>query len=418
MRATLFEAADAAGAGIVQVRISWRDVAGAHPPANPSDPGDPSYDFTTFDAPISEAAARGLAVLVTVSSAPNWAEGENRPVSAMAGTWKPDPHAFGQFAAAVAKRYSGSYVADAAQGPLPGVRYFEAWNEPNVDEFLAPQWQGGKPFAPGQYRKLLNSFYAGVHGANPQAEVAGPGTAPFGDSSHSGSRMRPLLFLRELFCLRGRRAPARKCSRAAKLDIVSHHPINVVGGPRLRPDNPDDLLVSNIGSLRKTVRAAERAGTLLPRGRRPLWVSEIWWLTHPPSPNGFSLRFQAEFLEQALYRLWKAGVQSVIWYQITDAGGFPTGLYFADGRPKPSLTAFRFPFVTAPVAHGQRAWAIPPESGRLAIQRQSGSGWRTIRTLRAVRDRPVQTTVRVPPRTTLRASVGDSTSLAFRTQRG
>src|SRR4029077_16662423 len=80
------------------------------------------------------ASARHMQVLITVFGAPTWAEGKNRPSSAPLGTWKPDPHALGQFAQALAKRYSGSF-----QG-LPRVSLFEVWNEPNLSVNLTPQW--------------------------------------------------------------------------------------------------------------------------------------------------------------------------------------------------------------------------------------------------------------------------------------
>lgn len=73
--------------------------------------------------------------MFTIYSAPDYAEGADRPATATPGSWRPDPAAFGAFAEAVARRYSG------ANG-LPRVRYFEAWNEPNLDVYLAPQQRG------------------------------------------------------------------------------------------------------------------------------------------------------------------------------------------------------------------------------------------------------------------------------------
>src|SRR5204863_108897 len=68
---------------------------------------------------------------------------------------------------------------------LPRVRYWQAWNEPNLTNFLTPQWsrRHGHLVAasPGIYRHLLNAFYAGVKAARRSDVVVTAGTAPFGD---------------------------------------------------------------------------------------------------------------------------------------------------------------------------------------------------------------------------------------------
>ncbi len=88
-------------------------------------------------------------------------------------------------------------------------------------------------------------------------------------------------------------------------------------------------------------------------GRHPVWVTEFWWDSNPPNPSGAPLGVQARWIEQSLYLFWKAGASAAINFQIRDAterpnvrAGFQSGVFFSDGRPKPSLTAFRFPFVT------------------------------------------------------------------------
>src|SRR4029079_11695110 len=143
----------------------------------------------------ARAGARHMQVLITVFGAPTWAEGKNRPSSAPLGTWKPDPHALGQFAQALAKRYSGSFHG------LPRVSLFEVWNEPNLSVNLTPQWVGKKPTSPDLYRRLLNAFCLAVQQVAPGDTVIGGPTAPFGDPrAHPRDpklpRMRPLAFLR------------------------------------------------------------------------------------------------------------------------------------------------------------------------------------------------------------------------------
>ena len=77
--------------------------------------------------------------MFTVYRAPSFAEGPDPPGDAPAGSWRVDPQAFGDFGRALASRYSGAF-----QG-LPQVRFFEAWNEPNL-------WISSRPSGRGNPR--------------------------------------------------------------------------------------------------------------------------------------------------------------------------------------------------------------------------------------------------------------------------
>ena len=59
---------------------------------------------------------------------------------------------------------------------------------------------------------------------------------------------------------------------------------------------------------------------------------------------------------------------------------FSSGLYFDDGKPKPALTAFRFPFVTErDSAKKIMVWGKAPVTGKLEVQEKRSSGWKTIK---------------------------------------
>ena len=108
-----------AGAGIVRLDFYWSAIAaGPTPPVDPSNPGSASYDFSTLDPAVSDAEARGLSVMLSVTHAPTWAEGPGRAPAAYLGTWDPSPSALGDFMRAVASRYSGNFDPDGA-GPQP-----------------------------------------------------------------------------------------------------------------------------------------------------------------------------------------------------------------------------------------------------------------------------------------------------------
>jgi hypothetical protein len=409
-----------AGAGLVRIHAFWSLIAPTRP-ANPTDPSDPAYSFDALDAAVTAAVANGLSPLVTVTGAPGWAEGPGRPQGAAAGAWKPDPSAFGQFGAALAKRYSGGFAG------LPRVKLLQAWNEPNLDIYLAPQWDGKTPVGAIRYRSLLNAFYAGVKSVLPDDTVISGGTAPFGDPT-GGHRTRPVAFWRAVLCVQQRkgRLSRAKCPKGGKanLDVLAHHPINALGPPARRAVNRDDASSADLFRVTRVLRAAERFHTVKPGGHRPIWATETWWETNPlDGLAGVDPVRQAHRLEQALYLIWKGGGSVAINLQIADAasheqGGVDqSGVFRSDGTPKPSLTAFQFPFVADRIGHRVvRAWGKSPAGGTLVIERARGGNWRTLRRISVGAGQVFTTKLHLRKKTQLRASVAGQTSLVW-TQR-
>jgi hypothetical protein len=402
--------------GIARVNVSWRQVVGGRP-ANPANPADPSYNFGQIDGAVQGAAARGLAVLLTVYDAPGWAEGSSRPQSAPAGSWKPNPRKFRSFAHALATRYSGAFLG------LPRVRYFQAWNEPNLHTYLTPQWRHKKPKGAQLYRRLLNGFFAGVKSAVPGDTVVTAGTAPYGEPP-GGDRTRPLTFWRKVFCLNERLKP-RKCKTKPRLNALAHHPINTSGGPHRSAINRNDATTPDFKHLRRILHAAERSHHIRPAGRHhQLWATEFWWESKPPDRFfGFPLHRQARWIEEAFYLLWKQGARVAILLQLRDEPGDPgyglqSGVFFANGKPKPSLKAVRFPFVTERRSPRRvRAWGKAPAGGTLRIERKRNGQWRTIRKLSVGEGRVFRKGIRVRGGATLRARVQGQKSLAWHQRR-
>jgi hypothetical protein len=399
VRDTWFERTLDTGARIVRIPVSWRFVTTRQPVA-PSNPADPAYDFGLVDAIVSDARAKGLRVMIQVLQAPQWAEGAGAPAGVEPGTWKPDPEAFRSFAEALGRRYSGQFVGPS--GPLPEVEYFEVWNEPNLSRFLTPQWEGTRPESAIHYRRLLNAFYDGVKVAHPGAQVVAGATAPYGDPGHPRTgRMRPLRFLREVLCLK--RHGAAECPTPPRLDVLSHHPISLSGGPKQSAIHRDDAATADFEDVVDLLRRAERAGTVLPAGRgRAAWATEFWWLSDPPGRGpAVPLKVHARWMQVSLFELWKQGADAAIYYQLIDkppstAGESATGLYFADGRQKPALRAFRFPFITEPAGRNRRrVWTIPPATGELTIEARGDRGWRTVKAVQVTEGVPERTTVRI-----------------------
>jgi hypothetical protein len=381
--------ATGAGARLVRLHASWASVAPSPPPSGvaAAQPGWPGYNWKQLDDAVRSASAHGLAIIIGASRAPFWAEGADRPSTARRGTWKPDPIAFGEFGKALARRYSGRFPDPGVPGAmLPRVRFFEAWNEPNQDYFLAPQWLGPQFYGAGWYRDMLNRFYAGVKSAQRDAKVIAPATSPYGDRP-GGSRTPPVAFLRSLLCMKVGDLKNRGCPSRPHFDILSHHPINLGGGPTDHALNPMDASTPDVERLSRVLRRAEQTQRVLPREHRPVWATEIWWNTNPPLAYGVPPAKQARWVELSQYILWRQGVSAMINLPMVEPPpgktGLSSGIFLSDGSHKPSYTAFRFPLVAHREGGGILVWGIAPGRGMVRVQREGAGGWQTIAKVRS-----------------------------------
>ncbi|HEY7891720.1 MAG TPA: hypothetical protein VIC05_05875 [Solirubrobacteraceae bacterium] len=413
-------------AGIVRLNISWKGVVHAVPAseAQASDPSWSGYDFSVTDGVVRDAAAAGLNMMLTLAGgAPRFAEGPGRPGSALAGSWQPNASAYGAFARAVALRYSGTYTPPGSSVALPRVRFWQAWNEPNLSIYLTPQWTGSpghyRPASPSVYRPLLDAFYAAVKGVDRENLVIAAGTAPYGDLP-GGERMPPAQFVRNLLCLDESGRRALSCPQHASFDIFDHHPY-AIEGPFWHALNRDDVAIADMGRLTGPLRQAERLRLLGGARRHQVWATELSWDSNPPDPRGVPAAEQARWLEQSMYELWREGVSTMLWYLIVDAPPIPSyaasyqsGVYLLDGTPKPSASAFGFPFVAARAGRGRMlAWLKAPASGLLYLERQTRKGWRVIYDTRVREGEILLHRFRARSHMTLRASIGQLHSLPF-----
>jgi hypothetical protein len=419
-RTARFDDARRAGAGIVRLDLTWGGVAPNRPSGDASDPANPAYAWSNIDAAVRDAADRGLTVYFNVVRAPAWAEAPGRPSNVDVGFWRPDGSAYGTFARAAARRYSGSFPDPARPGrSLPRVRLYGAWNEANLSSQLDPQWVGSTPASPGIYRSLVNALYSGVKSVSRSNLVIAGETSPYGDPP-GGSRMRPAYFDRQFLCLRSN-LRAASCSNPPHFDILAHHPYDV-GGPARRAINQDDVATPDMGKLSRILRAAERNGRALPRGRKRLWVSELAWDSNPPDPGGVPVQQHALWLEYAFYVLWRSGVDTILWFGVRDQPPVPSfaasaqsGIEFSNGAAKPAARAFAFPFV-APRIDRRRitVWGKAPDRGRVTIQRLSGRRWVTLARVSPGSNRVFSAVLRYGGRATLRArSARGATSLGW-----
>ncbi len=351
---------------------------------------------------------------MTISGAPDWAERGDRPATAKPGTWFPNASAFGDFAGAVARRYSGGYPDPRAPGTeSPCNPLLPVWNEPNLNTYLSPQWEAGRPAAPGLYRDLLATAYPAIRGVHPENLVVGPGLAPYGDPRGEG-RMKPVRFLRELWCLDG----SGDCRSPVKLSIFAHNPINA-DAPRTHAEDRQNATTSDLSDYKAGSNGSQegdlsaptyrrRSGSPSTGGRASRRVRSAF--RHASRPAGSRRRF---------FSSGDKGCSRVLVPIQRPTAEFGHRWHgpccIEQGETKPALQAFRFPFVIDS-ARGRKvhAWGIAPASGELKVEWRAQSRWRTLSRVRVQARVPFTEKLRVKRHASLRASIGGESSLIWK----
>jgi len=422
-RAVTLNRAKLLGADAVRVSVLWDAIAPKKRPRRGQDPkAYRAASWDRYDDVVRAAGQRGLIVYFDVTPpGPRWSQAKaNDPANQK--TWKPNAREFGRFFQAVAKRYSGSYRDENGNhGVLPRVSWWGIGNEPNQGGWLMPQSRriGGHlvPTSPGIYRQLLLAGAdALIRTGHSFDTVNIAETAPLGVPPQSERRpLRPALFIRELFCLdsrlrpyRGRSAAVRGCGDVKKLSILSsfprlvfaHHPYTKRLAPTKRDKSRDAITVANISTLPKLLdRIGARTG-LLPVGM-PIVLTEFGYETNPPDKfNGVSLETQAEWDnlgDFAAYRSPRvfANTQFLV-YDAKPLTQFPknskaywftyqSGLFTAQGRPKPSAFAYMMPFVADRAGSTGKFWGqvrFTPNGANqivyLQMKPNKSAAWQTV----------------------------------------
>jgi hypothetical protein len=387
--AAAFRRVKAAGASTVLLQVDWSRVApkGVTPPSNfrAVNPDDPHYRWGPVDRQVILAVDAGLDPILALTFAPRWAQPRDSDVA-----YEPDPQAYGEFAEAAATRYDGNH------DQLPRVRYWQAWNEPNITTFLQPQFMSGRPFSPGWYRRMVNAFAASVHQAARGNIVIAGAVAPFADRGVSDvPDWGPLGFMRDLLCLSPRLTPT--CKNPVTFDVWSTHPYTS-GGPTHHAYYADDVSLGDLPKMRRVLYAAERAHHIkLTRAGLGFWVTEFSWDSAPPDPQAVPMDTLLQWVPRALQVMWQNGVTHVTWYTLRDdpmsRSPYQSGLYFNRGslardRPKPILASFRFPVVVSPQAGGIQVWGRTPPGaeGTVLLQTTTPDGWRRFASVPADRN--------------------------------
>jgi hypothetical protein len=400
---------------------------------------------------VRAVAAEGFQIMLTVNNAPVWAEGPHMPKWAQPGSWKPNAKDFGQFATALATRYSGSFPDPLHKGKkLPHVSYYQAWNEPNMSYYITPQYKDEGPGAmrngpgcpvkdgsalesPGIYRGMLNSFYAAVKNVDPTDTVVtasvDPFSAPNCQPHMDNYRVAALRFDQALFCVSATDKPLSNCSNPAHLDAFASNPYEpwTIPGPCGKVEcgptwsAPDgDVSIADVGKLNRALTAAVRAGKVLPAKKKGGFVTEVGWDQQPVAKKeSISQGTAALWQEETYYLLAHSGVTAVLWWQLADTSpfdGWPdaSGEFLASGKPKPSATAFRFPFVTKRITPGKvQIWGRAPQAGQLTVQERYQGNWLPVARFQVSALEVFQGDLNLTGSALFRAKVGKYTSLVW-----
>jgi hypothetical protein len=318
--ANLLEA-QRAHVSIIHVLANWATIAPSKP-SNPLSGGDPAYHLSDLDAFVRSAQEYGMEVLLTVAQTPKWANGGKTPNYPPTNLTN-----LTQFSQMLATRYSGR---TRGQGI---VTRFSVWNEPNLQLFLAPQFDSnGKIVSPQEYAKLYAAAYAGIKKGNPKAMVAIGETSNRGHNHPTGAvsnSVAPATFAHML----------SQAAPSLKFDAWATHPYPSVYalGPTQRVAYPN-----------VEFSTMNRFGADLQKwfGRPvPIWVTEYGEQTPPSQPfvPPVSYATQAAHVKAAI-KLAQASpyVQMFTWFifRDSDRSTWFSGVIQANGKKKPSYAAF------------------------------------------------------------------------------
>ena len=305
------------GVTTTRVDLHWFAIAPSRP-EDPRDPSDPAYDWSRTDLIMQGLAERGITPIVSAYNTPAWASGGQVDPGIVDNTLAPDPDDFADFMHALALRYSGAGVSPGGD-PLPEVRRFEIWNEPNLPGFLKPQFVDGAPAALDNYAAMVTAAYPAIKEANPDAIVIAGVGGPRSSTSETG--FGAVDWVRGLV------------ERGIPLDAYSQHIY-----PAAPPLEPTDVVPSwsSIGRFLDELDAF--------RPDLPLYITEAGYTTAvtPFRDTAVTEEEQAEYLEQIfdLPALRTDRIKAVVWFNLQDNVNWPAGLLREDLTRKPSYEGF------------------------------------------------------------------------------
>jgi polysaccharide biosynthesis protein PslG len=289
-------------------------------------------DWRLYDSIVGDAAMNGISVDPWLMYLPPWIS--TAPATLPIGSEAQRSYWF-DFVREAAARYGpgGAFWRQNPGIPARPMTFWEIWNEPNINEFNGVNMAANA----GQFAQLLRLTRSALNAANPANRIVLGGLYRRAKRGH-GVRMS--VFLNRLYKLRhGRRL----------FDAVGVHPYAT---------KPSQVL-----AVTRTVR---RVMNQHGDRRKPIWITELGWTTGGRYWGQSLYRatldtqaFKVARTAQLLLRNRRAlALRRVDWHTWRDYPGSDdyfweaySGLFLADGRPKPAWGAFTR--VTGGTAGGQ-----------------------------------------------------------------
>jgi hypothetical protein len=290
-RAVAFDRARRIGVTYLRINFVWA--------------GYESTGFGPYDAAVDEARRHGMTVQLTVTGNPRWTNGGRGFV----GFNRPNVGRYASWVGRVAQHFRGR------------VAYYAIWNEPNLNDYLAPQKVGRSWNGPLMYGRLFRAAYRAVKRNDARARVLIGEMAPAG---------KPLEFL----------ATAARGGLVA--DGWAQHAYQFVNVPPNRRTGYTGA-ISRVFEQKARLSALARARVLRTPGGGPLpiYFTEFGY-PRPGSYYGyFSEARRTQYSLQAFRLARRAGVRVLVWYQLythpgrTHAQLWDTGLIGFDGQQSP-----------------------------------------------------------------------------------
>jgi len=318
-RASMLDEAVDTNSGVIRTTVYWSRIAPLRP-ANASNPFDSAYRWDDLDELVRSAQFRGMEMLLTIWGTPGWANKAKGPNFA--------PDSVGDltaFARALASRYSGRNPG------YPYVRFYSIWNEPNLEQFLAPTFdRKGKPVSPFTYAKLYRAAYAGLKSGSSTALVGVGETSPRGRDKPSPGPIQdslaPATFARLLSTSRPR----------IRFDAWAHHPYSVLGQGPLQKARYPNVHLTQLPQFIKDL--SKWFGKPV-----AMWITEYGFETKPGEPRGVTESQQAAYASQTINALRRIpNVRMLIWFIFRDdpTSTWQSGVVARSGTKKPAFATF------------------------------------------------------------------------------
>lgn len=224
--------------------------------------------WDVYDSIVDLAEQNHLRIIARLDTSPPWA----RPGNDWMNTPPANLDDYGDFVEMVARRYKGR------------IKYYQIWNEPNLDI----EW-GRQPVDPEAYVRLLRVGYERVKRVDPESYVLAASLAP--TIERSAHALSDLEYLQRMY----------DAGAAAYFDIMSVQAYGLRSGPDDRRVDIDDVNFSRPMLIREIM---VRNGD----AHKPIWASEVGWNSQPDSVTAepvfgrVSEELQARYTVRALER--------------------------------------------------------------------------------------------------------------------